>query len=184
MNPILSARDIDGKYQKKIFLEDYSKKPVIEGVKIVELRNMVGEDGDFSELMRFTENGESEIFTGFFVRQVSRSKMMPASIKAWHLHYAQDDIWHILPSDKMLIGLLDVRKDSPTKHVSMRLALGGGKAHLVFIPKGVAHGAANISKKNASIIYFVNQQFNAENPDEHRLPWDTLGEDFWQVKKG
>jgi len=181
---MFSIKDIDGKYQKKVFLEEYSKKPLIDGVKVVELKNFVGEDGDFSELMRFAENGESEVFPGFFVKQVSRSKMIPGSIKAWHVHFTQDDIWHIMPSDRLLIGLLDVRKDSPTKHMTMRLTVGGGKSYLIFIPKGVAHGAANISKKPGSIIYFVNQQFNAQSPDEHRLPWDLLGEQFWQAKKG
>lgn len=184
MNQTLTHKDIDGKYQKKVFLEDYSKKPVIEGVQIVELRTIVGEDGDFSELMRVNENGESQQFPGFFLKQVNRSKLAPGSIKAWHLHYNQEDIWHVLPSDKLFVALLDVRKDSPTKHMTMRLALGGGKSYLVYIPRGVAHGVANFSKKDATMLYFVNQNFNIDNPDEERLPWDIIGADFWEVTKG
>jgi dTDP-4-dehydrorhamnose 3,5-epimerase-like enzyme len=48
----------------------------------------------------------------------------------------------------------------------------------------VAHGLVNISKKESNMLYFVNQQFNIEDPDEYRLPWDTLGEDFWTPIKG
>lgn len=178
------AYDIDEKYSDKIFTQDYSKKPVIEGVQVVELKNMVGEDGTFSELLRLKENGEAEQFPGFFLKQISRSTMIPGSIKAWHIHFNQEDIWHIPPSEKMFVGLLDTRKNSSTKDITMRLSLGNGKAHLVYIPRGVAHGAANFSKKNASIIYFVNQLFDLTNPDEHRLPWNVLGEDFWKPTVG
>jgi dTDP-4-dehydrorhamnose 3,5-epimerase len=184
MHQPLTQKDIEGKYQKKLFVQDYSKKPVIEGVKIVELRNFVGEDGDFGELMRLTETGESQEFPGFFPRQISRSKVISGSIKAWHIHFAQEDIWHILPGDNLIVGLWDVRKNSPTKDVTMRLALGGGKAHLVYIPRGVAHGASNVSDNPATILYFVNAQFDMNNPDEIRLPWDALGEDFWEPVKG
>jgi dTDP-4-dehydrorhamnose 3,5-epimerase len=180
----LTAKDIDGKYQKKIFLQDYTKKPTIEGVKLTEIKNYIGEDGDFSELIRVSANGELEQFPEFQLRQMNRSELIPGSIKAWHLHFNQEDIWHIPPSDVLLVGLYDVRKDSSTKHMTMRLILGRGKAHLLYIPRGVAHGASNISQKNATILYFVNQQFSFENPDEHRLPWDILGEGFWNQVKG
>ncbi len=184
MADALSKINIEDKYSGQISTQDYSKKPLIDGVKIVELKNMVGEDGNFSELMRLSENGESQEFSGFFVRQISTSHILGGSIKAWHVHFAQEDVWHIMSNNKMIVGLLDVRKESVTKDLSMRLSLGGGKAHLLYIPRGVAHGAVNISKKSGTIIYFVNQQFNVENPDEHRLPWDILGEDFWKPTIG
>lgn len=184
MNQPLTAKDIDGKYQKRLYIQDYSRKPVIEGVKILELKNFVGEDGDFAELMRLGENGESEQFPGFFLKQISRSKMIPGSVKAWHIHFAQDDIWHVLPENHLLFGLYDIRKNSPTKHKFMRIALGGGKAHLIYIPRGVAHGAVNLSNKEATILYFVNSHFNVENPDEIRLPWDHFGENFWKPANG
>lgn len=180
----LSHANIDGKYSKKLFVQDYNKKPSIEGIKIVELKNSTGEDGDFSELIRLNEQGEAAEFPGFFLRQVNRSKMLPGTIKAWHIHYNQEDIWHIPPSDQLLLGLLDVRKDSPTKHLTMRLALGNGKAHLVYIPRGVAHGASNLSKKATTVVYFVNQQFDINDPDERRLPWDIIGSNFWEMTKG
>ena len=66
----------------------------------------------------------------------------------------------------------------------MRFALGAGKARLLFIPRGVAHGVANLSSRPASIIYFVNRAFDAENPDEHRLPWDVIGAAFWSIQPG
>lgn len=177
---MLTKQDIDGKVRGKVFVQDYSKQSVIEGVKVVALNTMVGEDGDFSELLRLSENGEAVDFPGFFVKQINRSKMLPGAIKAWHLHYKQDEIQTILPEHHLVVGLWDVREKSPTKGKTMKLVLGGGKGHLVFIPKGVAHGYMNVSKKAATILYFVSEHFNSENPDEQRLPWDSL-KNFWEV---
>ena len=89
-----------------------------------------------------------------------------------------------MPYDRILVGLLDARKDSPTYNRSMRLVLGAGRAQALYIPRGVAHGLANLWQNPASMIYFVNQCFDPNNPDEHRLPWNTLGEDFWTIRKG
>lgn len=176
---MLSKQDIDGKHRGKVFVQDYSKKPLIEGVKIVEIRTMVGEDGDFSELIRLSPTGEVEGFPGFQLRQVNRSKMMPGAIKAWHLHYKQDEIQTVRPEDHLVVGLWDVREKSPTKGTTMKLVLGGGKTHMVLIPKGVAHGYMNVSSKPATIMYFVTEQFDLANPDENRLPWDSV-KGFWE----
>ncbi|HXS15044.1 MAG TPA: dTDP-4-dehydrorhamnose 3,5-epimerase family protein [Candidatus Saccharimonadales bacterium] len=176
---MLDKQDIDGKVRGKIFIQDYSKKLVIEGVQIKEIRNMVGEDGDFSELMRFTPEGESQDFPGFVVRQVNRSKMLPNAIKAWHLHFKQDEIQTVSPEDHLVVGLWDLREKSPTKGQTMKLVLGGGKSHLLYIPKGVAHGYMNVSQNPTTIIYFVSEQFNLEDADEKRLPWDSF-KGFWE----
>ncbi len=175
---MLTDNDIDPEIREKIFVQDYSKQSTIEGVSLRELHLMVGDDGDFSELLRLTSNGEVEGFEGFHVRQVNRSKMLPGAIKAWHLHYGQDEIQSVTPEGHLIVGLWDIRENSPTKGVTMKFVLGGGKAHMLFIPKGVAHGYMNLSKKPATILYFVSEYFNPEDPDERRLPWDSI-KDFW-----
>ncbi|MBV9851097.1 MAG: dTDP-4-dehydrorhamnose 3,5-epimerase, partial [Armatimonadetes bacterium] len=53
-----------------------------------------------------------------------------------------------------------------------------------YIPRGVAHGGANVGLVPATILYYVNQRFDISDPDERRLPWDILGEDFWKVTPG
>lgn len=179
----LTKQDIAKEYQPFMSVQDYSPKPKIEGVEVKEMKVFLGEDGDFSELARLTPNGKMEGFPDFQIRQVSRSLVLPGSIKAWHFHLKQDEIQSVLPGDKLLVGLWDLREKSPTKGQTMRLALGGGKAHWVFIPKGVAHGYMNPYKKAATAIYFVSEQFDITNPDEMRMPWDSMGKDFWEVVK-
>jgi len=176
---------IDPKYQDLLGGEDYSKKVTIDGVKVVELKKFVTEDGYFLELSR-PQQGILKEFAqeGFEAKQINYSKSAPQTVKGWHIHENQEDVWFVTPDSKFLVGLADLRAGSPTKDKAMRLVLGEGKAHLVYIPRGVAHGYRNLQDKDGSIIYFVNSTFNPDAPDEKRLAWNAFGEDFWEIKKG
>lgn len=175
----LAPEEIMSSVQSQVSTQGYSGRQRIDGLQIVEIRRMAGEDGTFEELLRLNEEGNLMAIPEFKVRQVNRSKLLAGAIKAWHLHYNQEDVWYVAPDDHMMLGLWDVRENSPTKDMKMRVPLGAGTSKLVYIPRGVAHGVVNISNKEGNIIYFVNQQFNVEDPDERRLPWDAAGADFW-----
>lgn len=171
-------------FSKDLSVQDYSKKTTIEGVQLINLNLFVDDGGSLAEVVRLDEHGCLQILPEFKVRQTTYSQMLPGAIKAFHLHYNQEDVWFVVPSDRLLIGLFDARKDSPTYNVSMRFVFGAGKAQILYIPRGVAHGLANIWHQPANMIYFVNQRFDPGNPDEHRLPWDVLGDDFWDMRRG
>jgi len=165
--------------------QDYSPQEKIKDVKIVEIKRFVGEDGAFNEVVR-AEKGKvtsPEEFKGFEIEQINHSVVVPGTVKAWHFHYFQDEIWFIHPEGKLIVGLLDIRKESPTTGKKMRLVLGDGKAYLLFIPRGVAHGLANPYSRPAAMTYLVNNWFDGS--DEWRLPWNyQVEDDFWQIKKG
>jgi dTDP-4-dehydrorhamnose 3,5-epimerase len=176
----LTSKDIDPTISSKVYTQDYSAKPAIDGVRVFPLKNFVGEDGDFLEIVRVSD-GDLELIPEFKIAQINHSTQFPGSVKAWHLHFKQNEIWFVPPGDHFLVGLWDVRAKSKTKGSSMRLSMGGGAAKLLYIPKGVAHGAANHSPKSSTIIYFVDQAFDPKDPDERRIPWDSLGADFWKA---
>jgi dTDP-4-dehydrorhamnose 3,5-epimerase len=180
----LTKESIGVEYRADLSTQDYSKKIPIEGVQIINLNLLVDDGGSLAEIVRFDENGNLQILPEFKVRQSTFSQMLPGTIKAFHIHYNQEDVWFINPYDRLLIGLFDARKDSPTYNKTMRFILGAGRAQALYIPRGVAHGLANVWTQPASMIYFVNQCFDVNNPDEHRLPWNSLGEDFWEIRKG
>lgn len=183
MSKTLKINDIVADVREKVYVQDYSPKHSIDGVKVINLKNNIGEDGDFCEILRLNENGEFIEISGFKIAQINRSKLVSGAVKAWHLHFEQDEIWHVMPSSSLVLGLWDVRDDSPTKGIKVKLALGDGASRLVFVPTGVAHGCANVSGKDAELFYFVSNQFNIDNPDERRLPWDAAGSDFWTLPK-
>lgn len=180
----LGKKDIIQEYRSLVEVQDYSEKKKIEGVEIYQLKNFVGEDGFLCEIVRLSKGGYLEAIKDFEVLQINYSEAFPGVIKAWHLHLSQEDLWYISPNQTVLVGLYDLRKDSPTAKISMRFVLGGGKSQLLYIPRGVAHGYANLTNQSISIIYLVNQKFNPDSPDENRLPWDMLGKDFWKMTPG
>lgn len=180
----LTLDNIAESVRVSVTVQDYSKKPVIDGVKMFDIRRMAGEDGTFEDMLRVDEKGFLELIPEMQVRQINRSKLLPGSIKAWHLHFKQEDLWYIPPEDHMILGLWDVRKDSPTYDLKMKVVMGNGLSRLVYVPRGVAHGVVNIASAPGTIFYFVNGQFNLTDADERRLPWDKLGASFWEVEKG
>lgn len=182
MSQNLTKNDLDSKFRDKTYTQSYEPKKEIEGVKRVQLKNFLADEGDFGEVLRIS-SGELEALPGFKIAQINRTRVVPGGLKAWHLHFKQDEIWYVLPSNQLLVGLWDVREQSPTKGQTMRFVLGGGQSTLLFIPKGVAHGYTNLSNKDAEMFYFVDNQFDAKIPDENRLPFDSLGKEFWQPER-
>ena len=53
----LTLDDVLLKLKDQVFVQDYSKKKVIDGVKIVEVKKFSGEDGTFEELTRMNQSG-------------------------------------------------------------------------------------------------------------------------------
>jgi len=182
--PAPSPTRLAPEYAQLLTQQDYSPRPRIEGVVLKDLRRFTEDGGEFQELARLDEAGGIPEFPGFKVRQVNYSVMEPGVIKAFHLHLQQEDVWFVPPGGKLVVGLLDCREGSPTKGVSMRLALGDGKSQLLYIPRGVAHGAANLTNRPAAVMYFVNQHFSPSPTDENRLPFDLLGKEFWTILPG
>lgn len=180
----LSPAEIGSEFAAHLTTQEYGAADRIDGVKTRDLRLFTDDGGAFAELARFDEAGHLEAFPEFQVRQSSYSLILPGAIKAFHLHFHQEDVWFVPPTDRLLVGLVDVRRASPTYGRTMRVVMGGGKTQLLFIPRGVAHGGANLWGQPATIFYYVNQKFDLHDPDERRLPWDIVGAEFWQMTPG
>jgi len=165
------------------YTQEYSAKPQIEGLQFLTLKTSVTDEGDFGEVLRLNETGQLEIMPSFQLRQINRTTLFPKTIKAWHFHYHQDEIWYVPPAQQLTIGLWDVREGSRSTGLSQKITLGGGSSRLLFIPRGVAHGLTNYSAQNVELFYFVSNQFNPSAPDEHRLPWDANGAAFWAPER-
>jgi len=180
----LTISDISSEFKSKVTTQEYGPKPAIDGVRIIDLKIMNDDGGSFMEVARLDDKGFLTALPDFQVRQTSYSLVLPGAVKAFHLHFRQDDVWFVPPSERLLAGLIDTRDGSPSVGVSQRIALGGGKAQLLFIPRGVAHGVANLWAASGAIFYFVNQHFDITDPDERRLPYDSAGEHFWEIQPG
>ena len=170
-------------HASKVFAQDYSPATKIDGVQLIDIRTFNADEGDFSEVFRLTDHGTLEVLPTFQLRQVNRTHLFHGSVKAWHIHLLQDEIWYLPPQYHLVVGLWDLRAGSPTENKTQKVILGGGTSRALLIPKGVAHGSANFSGKTVQLLYFVNQVFNQASPDEHRLHWDANGADFWKPER-
>jgi dTDP-4-dehydrorhamnose 3,5-epimerase len=165
--------------------QDYSGRPAIQGVEVVELKRFNDDGGAITELGRLTAGLHGQL-PGFECRQINYSEMEPSAVKAFHMHHRQTDVWYVPPCDKLLLVLHDARKGSPSENVTLRVVLGDGKDRLVRIPPGVAHGARNLAQSRGRIIYMVDVHFSPKSGecDEGRLPWDFLGAEVWEMVRG
>jgi dTDP-4-dehydrorhamnose 3,5-epimerase len=182
------ARDIPGidpEFAPRLTVQSYQARPRIEGVTFHDLKRFVDDGGSFLEMARLSA-GEMKARPGPEIRQINYAVLEPGTIKAFHLHFRQSEFWFVPPESRLLMGLVDVRRGSPTCRVSMRFVLGEGQPRLLFIPAGVAHGAANLTDRLAQVFYLTDQEFDPDPSrcDERRLPWDVMGASFWEREKG
>lgn len=188
-------------------LQDYTSKPIIEGVKIFTPTLYKDDGGEFCEILRAESNDHFSNGNGIIdiigcdddgkgsQLQYNYSLIHPGVIKGFHIHKKQTDIW--FAPNKILVNLIDFRNiDAATisqicqfpkdfhfrsklkQAPSMRLVLD--KQRLV-IPSGVAHGLSNPYNEDRILLYVVDQFFNPA--DEWRLPWDIAGEDIWRLSR-
>lgn len=181
--PKLSRADLKADARESLSTQNYARRATIDGVKLIALRRFSEDAGSFAEILRLT-SGIVDGLEGFQIKQVNYSDMEPGAIKAWHVHFNQEDLWFVPPMCKLLVGLHDVRKASDSTGVTQRFVLGDGNPQLLYIPRGVAHGIANLSMQRQILMYFVNSPFLAEDPDEHRLDPFMLGRAFWEMQAG
>lgn len=104
------------------------------------------------------------------------------TIKAFHWHKKQDDLWFVA-TGKAMIVLHDLREDSPTKGETQVIYAGEDDYKLVVIPVGVAHGYKVLSEEPVLLFYHTTEVYNPKAPDEERMAYDDKKIGFnWEGK--
>ena len=157
----------------------------IDGVKIKELKVWKDkpdlkqdiEPGIFMEVLR----DDDKLLKKF--GQSNFTIAYQGTIKAFHWHKYQDDLW-FLASGKAAIVLYDQREKSKTKGKTQVIYGGTDDYKLVLIPTGVAHGYKVLSKEPCLLFYHVTKAYNPKNLDEERIdPFDkTINFDWGGLK--
>ena len=139
----------------------------IAGVVFVEPDVHGDERGIFVETYRRSWfPGEREMI------QANRADRDPDAVVGLHYHLHQADYWYV-PFGTARVVLHDLRVGSPTEGATHCFDLGarpdGSHDHTgVFIPPGVAHGFASLSR--LTITYLVDGYYNPA--DELGVAWD------------
>jgi len=169
---------------RALTFQAYPSQPAIDGVRYIPLKKHRALEGSFLELLRLNDGIMEGLPEPFTPRQFNVARTTPGRLNAFHVHpkEAQDDLWCVL--DGMLqVWLVDLRVGSATIGQKRCYLLNAEEPGWLFIPAGVAHGY-HAGAAGALLLYAVNVQFNLENPNEGRLPWDYFGADLWAEDRG
>ncbi|KPK85335.1 MAG: dTDP-4-dehydrorhamnose 3,5-epimerase [Phycisphaerae bacterium SM23_33] len=175
---------LDPEHAKALTFQDYSPPGEIDGVFHVPLTKHRALTGWFMEYLRLTAGKAQALPADFEVRQVSLARAVAGRINAFHLHpkQVQDELW-TAADGTMLVWLVDVRAGSPTLGVKRSYVLSAEQPSLLHVPAGVAHGY-KAGPEGALLLYTMNSQFNPDDPNEGRLPWDYFGKELWEADRG
>lgn len=149
---------------------------MIAGVVTKKLDVKMDDRGYLMEILRSDE----PIFAGF--GQCYVTSVFPGIVKAWHMHRLQEDHICALTGNIKLV-LYDGRESSETHGDIDEFYIGEQNPMLVKIPREVYHGFTSLDGRTAVIMNLPTMPYDREDPDEERLPWDTLEIGYsWEIK--
>lgn len=140
---------------------------LIEGVVVRPFDLWPDDRGYFLEVARMGQ-GLAEGFPAEST-QVSSALSYPGTIKAFHYHLQQTDLW--VPAMGMFqVTLVDLRPESRTFGWKNTMYAGALKPCQLLIPPGVGHGYKVIGEQPAILIYVTNRLYNPK--DEGRIAYN------------
>jgi dTDP-4-dehydrorhamnose 3,5-epimerase len=152
---------------------------LIDGVRIEPFAIWPDDRGYFLEVRRLGQ-GLASAFP-HETTQISAALNYPGTIKAFHYHVHQTDLWTPVKGT-IQVALADLRRNSPTFGRRNTLYVGALRPWHVLIPPGVAHGYKVIGSEEAMLVYLTNRIYNPK--DEGRIAYDEPGIAYdWDTQK-
>jgi len=148
---------------------------MIDGVKIVPLRQIVDERGKIMHMLKSTDPH----FIAF--GEIYFSCAWPGTVKAWHIHQRMT-VNNAVISGRAKLVLYDLREDSPTRGELQELYLGEDNYVLAQIPPGIANGYKAYGDKmvilaNAGTEPHDPTEMLRMAPDTDEIPYDWARRD-------
>ena len=149
---------------------------MIDGVKIIPLRQIADERGKIMHMMKATDPHFIEFGEIYF------SCSWPGAVKAWHIHTTMT-INNAVIAGRAKLVMYDLREDSPTKGELQEVFFGEDNYCLVQMPPGIANGYKAYGDK---MVILANCATEPHDPDEIKridpftdeIPYD------WDLKHG
>ena len=139
----------------------FKNTPLIEGVKIKELKVLADERGKLMEILRSDE----PMFEHFGQAYVTLCK--PRVVKGWHYHKVQVDHFVCLQGTAKVV-LYDPREGSKTRGNINEFIMDWKHPLLVKIPTFVYHGFTAVGNQETVILNIPTEVYRYADPDEFR----------------
>jgi dTDP-4-dehydrorhamnose 3,5-epimerase len=149
---------------------------MIDGVKIIPLRQIVDERGKIMQMLKATDPHFIEFGEIYF------SCAWPGTVKAWHIHKSMT-INNAVISGRAKLVMCDKREGSPTFGEVQEVFLGEDNYVLVQMPPGIANGYKAYGDK---MVILANCATEPHDPDEMTRidPFDNDIPYDWELKNG
>lgn len=149
---------------------------MIDGVKIIPLRQIVDERGKIMHMMKATDPH----FVGF--GEIYFSCAWPDTVKAWHIHKTMT-INNAVINGRAKLVIYDPREHSPTRGQIQEIFLGEDNYVLVQIPPGLANGYKAYGDKMVTLANCASEPHDPDemiriDPFDNDIPYD------WRLKHG
>ena len=131
---------------------------MVDGVRVIPLRRVEDGRGWFAELMRASELPKQ-------VRQSNLVFSRQGVIRALHYHErGQDDLFLCLQGMVRVVVLDRESGETFTEDI------GDDNPVAIYVPGHHAHGYEALT--DCLFCYFVTEEYDAADPDEHGVPWN------------
>ncbi|MGH9150353.1 MAG: dTDP-4-dehydrorhamnose 3,5-epimerase family protein [Acidimicrobiales bacterium] len=149
---------------------------MIDGVKILPLRQVVDERGKVMHMLKSTDPH----FTTF--GEIYFSCAWPGTIKAWHVHRSMT-LNNAVIAGRAKLVMFDLRDASPTKGELQEVFFGEDNYVLVQIPPGIANGYKAYGDK---LVILANAASEPHDPEEiiHIDPFTPSIPYDWSLRNG
>jgi dTDP-4-dehydrorhamnose 3,5-epimerase len=141
------------------------KLSAIEGVNLIPLPGNHDQRGTFTEIFRRGWR------SGIEPVQWSLVQSEPRVLRGMHLHLRHDE-YFLLIQGRCVVGLRDIRKNSPTRDATMTIELTADPLTALIFPPGVLHGW--YFHERSAHIQAVSECYDEYNPDDN---WGCLWSD-------
>ena len=135
---------------------------MLDGIVIKPLKKHPDERGFFTELMRADLD---DVYKD--IVQANMSVTYSGTVRAWHRHERGQVDCFVCVRGAIKIGVFDDECGELDEIVSI-----GSSMQVVRVPGHYWHGFKAIGSGPATLVYFTNQLYDYEDPDEVRRPWD------------
>ena len=149
---------------------------MIDGVKVVALRQIVDERGKIMHMLKRTDSHFIEFGEIYF------SCAWPGTVKAWHVHQTMT-VNNVVVSGHAKLVLYDGRPNSPTLGEVQEIFMGDSNYVLVQIPPGIANGYKAYGDRLVILANCATEPHDTSEmlrmrPDDPAIPYD------WELRHG
>ena len=139
------------------------------GVQVLTPKINHDDRGFVSEIFR---NDWGDFFGNHKPNQINVSKSESGIIRAWHRHLRDQVDFFTVIKGTVKICICDNDPDSKTFGTLVEIITSEKQLQIIKVHGHYWHGTKTISSDESYTVYFINNLYDYENPDEERISWN------------